>query len=127
MTSPTETWLTQKQAAELAGCSLDTIRRYRRDGKLGVCRQDQLASNAWMIPLSGLATAGLYTPSDDEDPVELLGQRRAERDLATAATDLAVERARREQLELRIRDLTRQNDELVKLLRRLNGGEGRAA
>lgn len=123
---PTETWLTQKESAELARVSIDTIQRRRKSGRLGHCRQHPV-TGAWLIPLSGLIDAGLYTPTDDEDPRDVLDSGRAARDLTEAVKDLEVERARAEQLQLRIVELARQNDQLIKLLRRPGLGEGRAA
>jgi hypothetical protein len=111
----TDNWLTQKEAAQLTGVSVDTIQRRRKDGRLGACRQHPL-SGAWLVPLSGLIDADLYTPTD-EDPREVLDQGRTARDLAEAVKALEVEQVRSEQLQLRIDELTRQNDQLLKLLR----------
>lgn len=119
-----ETWLTQKQAAELIDVHVDTIRRHREKGTLGDCRQHPV-TNAWLVPLSGLVAAGLYEPTD-EDPREVLDAGRVTRDLARATTALEVERARAEQLELRLLEMSRHNDELTKLMGRF-GVQGRAA
>jgi hypothetical protein len=50
-------------AARLCACSVDTIRRYRRDGRFPNAYRDSAEPNAaWRIPLGDLVTAGLYTP-----------------------------------------------------------------
>ncbi|HEY2215653.1 MAG TPA: helix-turn-helix domain-containing protein, partial [Acidimicrobiales bacterium] len=50
-----ERLVTQREAAELAGCSKDTIVRARRAGRFPHARLD---GQAWMVPIDDLVAAG---------------------------------------------------------------------
>ena len=50
-------------AARLCGCSVDTIRRYRRDGRFpNAYRSGDEPNSPWRIPLADLIGAGLFNP-----------------------------------------------------------------
>jgi excisionase family DNA binding protein len=49
--------LTQHEAAEMVGCSKDTIVRARQAGRLPHAR---LSEHRWMIPIDDLVDSGLY-------------------------------------------------------------------
>ena len=53
-------FVTQRQAAELTGCSKDTIVRARQAGRFPHARLD---GHTWTIPTADLAAAGLYDPA----------------------------------------------------------------
>lgn len=55
---PTERLLTSKEAADLLGCSVDTVRRRERK----VYANADLVGGVTLIPLSDLVAAGHYTP-----------------------------------------------------------------
>ena len=52
-------FVTQREAAELTGCSKDTIVRARQAGRFPHARLD---GHTWTIPTADLAAAGLYDP-----------------------------------------------------------------
>jgi excisionase family DNA binding protein len=52
--------VTQREAADLARCSKDTIVRTRQAGRLPHARLD---GHTWMIPIADLVVAGLYDPA----------------------------------------------------------------
>jgi hypothetical protein len=63
----TEGFVSQSEAARLAGCSRDTIVRARRSGRFPHAR---LADHQWSIPAEDLIASGLYHPADrSDDPV----------------------------------------------------------
>ena len=53
-------FITQREAAELTGCSKDTIVRARQAGRFPHARLD---GHTWTIPTADLAAAGLYDPA----------------------------------------------------------------
>jgi hypothetical protein len=56
----TERFVSQQEAARLAGCSKDTIVRARRSGRLPHAR---LQEHQWAVPVDDLVAAGLYQPA----------------------------------------------------------------
>ena len=83
------TYLTQDEAAVACGKSKDSIRRYRREGRLPNSRQrpDGTAE----VAVSDLVTAGLLDPLlGMADVTEFAGRSRAERDLVAARHELAM-------------------------------------
>lgn len=84
--------LTRKAAAVVCGISLDTLRRYDREGKLpGRSVGDDGAA---YYPVADLVTAGLLDPLVAAGSVaEVAGRSRVERDLAAPRLELAVARA----------------------------------
>ena len=127
-----EQWVTQKEAAELCGCSYDTIRRRRKHGDFGECRQESPGehSSEWLLPLAGLVAAGLLDPvAAGSDPEAVLGRREAERLYEVARLELERTKAERDaaralaaEREAEIRHLRKMQSDLVAAL-----GAGRAA
>jgi hypothetical protein len=58
-------FVTQREAADLARCSKDTIVRTRQAGRLPRARLD---GHTWMIPVADLVVAGLYDPATGAMP-----------------------------------------------------------
>ena len=56
-----ERWVTRAEAAELRGCSTDTIRRSQNAGEYPNHRTDD--DGVWHIPLSDLVAAGHLDPT----------------------------------------------------------------
>ena len=56
-----ERWVTRAEAAELRGCSTDTIRRSQNAGEYPNHRTDD--DGVWRIPLSDLVAAGHLDPT----------------------------------------------------------------
>lgn len=107
VTSP-ERFVTQREAARLAGVSKDSIIRARRAGRFANARR---LGTQWEIPVDDLAAAGLLLPSEERldaaDP--------APADLAEARVELARTQAKLAALE----DLVARQDEELRFLRRL--------
>src|ERR1039458_9208956 len=59
-----DAFVTQREAAELAGCSKDTIIRARRSSHFPHAR---LRGHAWTLPIDDLIAAGLYDPIRDSE------------------------------------------------------------
>ena len=113
-------WVTQKGAAELCGCSYDTIRRRRKHGDFGECRQESPGehSSEWLIPLAGLVAAGLLDPvAAASDPEAVLGRREAERLYEVARLELERTKAERD-AALR---LAAEREAEIKHLRKVHG------
>lgn len=127
-----EQWVTQREAAELCGCSYDTIRRKRKAGLLGECRQERPGdhSSEWLVPISGLVAAGLLDPvAAASDPEAVLGRREAERlyevarlELERTKAELDAARTLAPERETEIKHLRKMQSDLVAAL-----GAGRAA
>lgn len=125
-------WVTQREAAELCGCSYDTIRRRRKHGDFGECRQESPGehSSEWLLPQAGLVAAGLLDPvAAGSDPEAVLGRREAERLYEVARLELERTKAERDaaralaaEREAEIRHLRKMQSDLVAAL-----GAGRAA
>lgn len=125
-------WVTQKEAAELCGCSYDTIRRYRKAARLAECRQERPGdhSSEWLVPLAGLVEAGLLDPrAAGSDPEAVLGRRQAERlyevarlELERTKAELEAARGLAAEREAEIKHLRKMQSDLVAAL-----GAGRAA
>lgn len=115
-----EQWVTQREAAELCGCSYDTIRRRRKSGDFGECRQESPGehSSEWLIPLAGLVAAGLLDPvAAASDPEAVLGRREAERLYEVARLELERTKA-----ELgAAKSALSARDEEIRFLRKVNG------
>lgn len=115
-----EQWVTQREAAELCGCSYDTIRRRRKHKDFGECRQESPGehSSEWLIPLAGLVAAGLLDPvAAASDPEAVLGRREAERLYEVARLELERTKA-----ELgAAKSALSARDEEIRFLRKVNG------
>lgn len=111
-------WVAQDAAAALCHCSYDTIRRYRRLGKLPRSRTN--ADGAVEVPVVDLVACRLLDPLVAErDAPGLATRARAERDLAAARQELAVLQAR---LEAATARAERAEDD-VRTLHRLLGAK----
>jgi len=105
----TERFVSQQEAARLAGCSKDTIVRARRSGRLPHAR---LREHRWAVPIDDLVAAGLYQPAGpDTDAVPLLVGESAE----SAGIELARALARVAALE----DVVARQDDELRFLRQL--------
>lgn len=99
--------LSQVEAAQLVGCSRDTIVRARRSGRFPGAR---LEGDRWIIPAADLVTAGLYQPSaETDDPSPASPPANPVEPTEPAAVELARTRARIAGLE---EVVARQDDEL---------------
>jgi len=105
----TERFVSQQEAARLAGCSKDTIVRARRSGRLPHAR---LREHRWAVPVDDLVAAGLYQPAgQDADAVPQLADEGAE----SASVELARALARVAALE----DVVARQDDELRFLRQL--------
>lgn len=91
--------LTMKDAADLCDVSRDTIKRDLRDGKYPNAIQSGGPGGPWLIPVGDLVAAGRHTPTSDEDALEVVRARRADRDLTLLRERLAAAEARAERAE----------------------------
>ena len=55
-------------AAELARCSIDTVRRAQRNGRLPHAHQDDDSYARWWVPVADLADARLIDPASLHQP-----------------------------------------------------------
>ena len=105
----TERFVSQQEAARLAGCSKDTIVRARRSGRLPHAR---LREHRWAVPVDDLVAAGLYQPAGpDTDAVPRLAGEGVE----SASVELARALARVTALE----DVVARQDDELRFLRQL--------
>jgi excisionase family DNA binding protein len=105
----TERFISQQEAARLAGCSKDTIVRARRSGRLPHAR---LREHRWAVPVDDLVAAGLYQPAgQDTDAVPLLVGEGSE----STSIELARALARVAALE----DVVARQDDELRFLRQL--------
>jgi len=106
--------VTQREAAELARCSKDTIVRTRQAGRLPRARLD---GHTWMIPVADLVVAGLYDPAAGAmpDPPTPAPQEPRGPGAAPASMELARAQARIAALE----DLVARQDDELRFLRQL--------
>jgi excisionase family DNA binding protein len=65
----TERFVSQQEAARLAGCSKDTIVRARRSGRFPHAR---LRERRWAIPVDDLAAAGFCRPAGQDTDAAVL-------------------------------------------------------
>ena len=104
-------FVTQRQAAELCGCSKDTVIRARLAGRLPDARLD---GQTWTVPVGDLVAAGLYDP-DANIPTDAGRPPRPDTAAPTEATALARAEARVAALE----DLVARQDDELAFLRQL--------
>ena len=106
-----ERTVTQRQAAELAGCSKDTIIRARLAHRFPRAYLDQ---HTWMLPVGDLVAAGLYDPAAaSETSVTRSGHDQNSASLTNM--ELARAQARISALE----DLVARQDDELRFLRQL--------
>lgn len=104
-------FVTQRQAAELCGCSKDTVIRARLAGRLPNARLD---GQTWTLPVGDLVAAGLHDP-DATVPTDAGRPPRPDTAAPTEATALARAEARVAALE----DLVARQDDELAFLRQL--------
>ncbi len=107
-------FVTQREAADLARCSKDTIVRTRQAGRLPHARLD---GHRWMIPIADLVVAGIYDPAAGAMPGALSAAPEQPGDpcAAPVSMDLARAQARIAALE----DLVARQDGELAFLRQL--------
>jgi hypothetical protein len=107
--SAAERWFTRKEAADLCGVSVDTIKRAVTSGRLPNAVRSALPAGVWTIPMGDLVTAGMYDASAaDVAPEVAIRSTRAERELDEAR--LRVGRLEVE-VEMLTREMARRDDE----------------
>ena len=106
--------VTQREAADLARCSKDTIVRTRQAGRFPHARLD---GHAWMIPIADLVVAGLYDPATGAtlDPPTPAREEPEHPGAVPASMELARAQARIAALE----DLVARQDDELRFLRQL--------
>lgn len=92
--------VTRKDAAELTGKSVDTLRRYAREGKLPNSQKSE--GGEVLIAVHDLVALGLVDVVDATRPDEIVGRRKLERDLVSAKHDLDLAHARIASLEAHV-------------------------
>jgi hypothetical protein len=103
----TERFVSQQEAARLAGCSNDTIVRARRSGRLPHAR---LREHRWAVPVDDLVAAGLYQPArPDTDAVPPL--------VGESAESTRVEQARALAQVVALEDVVARQDDELRFLR----------
>jgi hypothetical protein len=101
-------FVSQREAARLAGVSKDSIIRARRAGRLANAR---LCGNQWQIAVDDLAAAGLLLPPEERN-------RAAHTEHADHG-DLRIELSRAQEKVAALEDLVARQDEELRFLRRL--------
>lgn len=101
-------FVSQREAARLAGVSKDSIIRARRAGRLANAR---ICGNEWQIAVDDLAAAGLLLPPEERN--------RAARTEDADPGALGVELSRAQQKVAALEDLVARQDEELRFLRRL--------
>jgi hypothetical protein len=123
---------TLRQAADLTGKSIDTLRRRIKAGELpGAGKDPADPTGTWYIPASALIAAGLIAGEQfaDGEPEAVIARRRAERERDADHDELLTLRAEKTALHREI-ELLRED---VAHLRKVNAGlvaslgKGRAA
>ena len=130
--TPDDRRYTLRQAADLTGKSVDTLRKWKRAGKLaGVAPLDGDTTGTLYVSASALLVAGLLTAEQlaDGEPEAVIARRRAERERDADHDELLTLRAEKAALHREI-ELLRED---ITHLRKLNAGlvaslgKGRAA
>jgi len=107
-------FVTQREAADLARCSKDTIVRTRQAGRLPHARLD---GHTWMIPIADLVVAGLYDPAAGAMPAA--PPRAPEEPESQGAVPASMELARAQARIAALEDLVARQDEELRFLRQL--------
>ena len=108
-------FVTQREAADLARCSKDTIVRTRQAGRLPHARLD---GHTWMIPIADLVVAGLYDPAAGAMPVAP-AEARAPAPEGPGAAPTSMELARAQARIAALEDLVARQDDELRFLRQL--------
>lgn len=103
-------FVTQREAAGLAGCSKDTIVRARRAGRFSHAR---LRGQAWTLPIADLIAAGLY------DPIRGTASTAAPTPEGVDASAVTVELARALARVAALEDVLARQDDELRFLRQL--------
>jgi hypothetical protein len=113
--------LTYQEAADLAGCSPDTIKRDREQGKYPDAFQDSSPRRTWRVPVANLVTAGRLHPSQVEQAEQELAAHREGRELRA----LREENIRLSEQLAGARELAGERQNTVTLLQQLllNGAQ----
>jgi hypothetical protein len=106
----TDSFVTQREAAELAGCSKDSIVRARASGRFPHAR---LRDHAWTLPVDDLIAAGLYDPIGDSEGDTVATPDGAE------ATPVTVDLARALARVIALEDVVSRQDDELRFLRQL--------
>ncbi|MDA8358320.1 MAG: hypothetical protein M0Z95_18980 [Actinomycetota bacterium] len=106
--------VTQREAADLARCSKDTIVRTRQAGRFPRARLD---GHTWMIPIADLVVAGLYDPATGAVP-DTPTRAPAESECA-GAPPTSMELARAQARIAALEDLVARQDAELAFLRQL--------
>ena len=123
---------TLREAADLTGKSVDTLRRWCKEGELpGAGKDPADPTGAWYIPASALLAAGKISADQlaDGESEAVIARRRAERERDADHDELLTLRAEKAALHREI-ELLRED---VAHLRKVNAGlvaslgKGRAA
>jgi hypothetical protein len=105
-----ERYVTQVEAARLAGVSKDSVIRARRTGRLAGCR---LVEGRWLVPVSALTAGGFGSPNTEPSA--------AETDTATDgdSTGMAAELAAAQAKLAALGELIARQDDELRFLRQL--------
>lgn len=106
--------VTQREAADLARCSKDTIVRTRQAGRLPHARLD---GHTWMIPIADLVVAGLYDPATGAMPDTPIRAR--DEPEHPGAVPTSMELARAQARIAALEDLVARQDDELDFLRQL--------
>ena len=106
--------VTQREAADLARCSKDTIVRTRQAGRLPHARLD---GHTWIIPIADLVVAGLYHPATGATPDT--PARTPEEPGDPCAPPVSMELARAQARIAALEDLVARQDDELRFLRQL--------
>lgn len=110
----TEGLVSQTEAADLAGCSRDTIVRARRSGRFPHAR---LADHQWSIPTEDLIASGLYHPADRSDDPQPPPPAPDDETPPVATEPAALELARAQARVAALEDVVARQDDEMRFLR----------
>ena len=82
-----ERFVTQREAADLVGCSKDTIIRARHAGRFPHASLD---GHTWTVPIDDLVAAGLYDDAAKDRVASRAGTRPVSMELARAEARIAA-------------------------------------
>jgi hypothetical protein len=107
-----QTELTFSHAAQICGCTVDTVRRRRKEGRLPNARQDQSPYARWWVPVADLVNAGLLE-SHRVQPTQAPPQGRGDEPAGTRAEVSGLH----EQVEALRRALAASQEQVAGLIR----------
>ena len=116
-------WFTRQEAAELAGVSIDTLKRLEKRGQLHGRRRPGCPKNTVEYSYSALVDAGLCEPiSTDQEAQQLLATIGGEQQTSELTAELAAARARVESQQELVEALRSEVERLWDLNAQLAGG-----